>query len=262
MRQAVSLVSRSERQKPDFLDKEVGAVPVVTVSRQFGCYGRAIGRQAAELLGIDYVDRQVLREAAHRLGISEDIVAKRDERPVATFGERVSKMLQAFLEKSAAGSAGDPFLGPSGVEIFLSRRETEAASEAQELTDRRYAEVMRQVIMDLAKGGNVVIVGRGGQVILKDIATLKARIIASFDTRVRRVMEREGLGKEAAEKLIREIERSRAGYLRKFYKADVDNSLLYDLNLNTDNLTVEQGARIVAEAARIAEETRVGTGGR
>src|SRR5918997_854982 len=71
--------------------QEVG-MPVITVSRLTGSGGAAIGRQLAEHLHASYLDTQIIREVAHRMGISEASAAQYDERAEA-FIERLARVL-------------------------------------------------------------------------------------------------------------------------------------------------------------------------
>ena len=54
---------------------------IVVVGRQFGSGGRKIGRRLAEEFGLAYYDKEMLAEAARRLGFSEHVFARYDERP-------------------------------------------------------------------------------------------------------------------------------------------------------------------------------------
>ncbi|MFH1486170.1 MAG: cytidylate kinase-like family protein [Chloroflexota bacterium] len=234
-------------------------MPVITIARQFGAGARVVGRMVADILQIDYVDRQLIEEAAHRLGASPEVIARLDERP-KPLGQRISRLLQTFLEKSAvAGGAGDPFLGPTGMEMLLSRSYPEsgepATAESQEIDDRRFLDIIRTVITELATAGNVVIIGRGGQLVLREKPNvLRVYMLAPFDDRARRVMEVEGIGRKEAEKLTTEIDRQRASFTKKFFKEDISNPLLYHLAINTGMMPLPEAARLIADAATAMEQ--------
>src|SRR3990170_682401 len=73
---------------------------VVTMSGTIASGAREIGRAAASLLGIDYVDQQLLVDAARRLGVSVDVMACRDER-CSSLGERLAAVLRGFLGRGS-----------------------------------------------------------------------------------------------------------------------------------------------------------------
>ncbi len=55
---------------------------IVAISREMGSEGYAIGAAAAKALGFEYVDRQIILEAAHAHGMPEAMMADvADRRP-------------------------------------------------------------------------------------------------------------------------------------------------------------------------------------
>jgi cytidylate kinase len=112
-------------------------------------------------------------------------------------------------------------------------------------------------IRALRTRGQVVVVGRGGQAILRDAAgVLHVRIISRLEDRVRQVMEREGLSREAAHSEVVERDRATAEYLRRFHGIDWADPSLYHLTLNTSQLGHEPAADVIAATARRLERIR------
>ncbi|MBI2866829.1 MAG: cytidylate kinase-like family protein [Chloroflexi bacterium] len=233
-------------------------MPIVTLNGQIGTGVSIIGTEVARLLGADFVDQMLLVEAAHRIGAPVHDVADKDQR-VSRTGERLSRFLQNFLEKSAvAGSAGDPFLGPAGVEVILSRPYPEAArpaaSQSQELDDKRLATVMSALVHEEAKTGNTVIVGRAGNIILADVPTaFHINLVASHEYRVKSMMERDRVDRAAAEKSVREVESARLNYVKKFYKVEANDPAYFHLVLNVTHLRHQTAAHIISEGVRAFE---------
>ena len=46
---------------------------VITIGREFGSGGRAVGQQLAERLGIDYYDKELLALAAKEFGFGQEV---------------------------------------------------------------------------------------------------------------------------------------------------------------------------------------------
>ena len=91
---------------------------VVAMGGLAGAGARALGPLVAERLGADYVDRLILTSVARHVGATVEALHQREERP-PTRGERLSRVLQRILERSAVpGAGGDPYFGP-GVAAFL-----------------------------------------------------------------------------------------------------------------------------------------------
>ncbi|MHB8113455.1 MAG: cytidylate kinase-like family protein, partial [Bellilinea sp.] len=81
-----------------------------------------------------------------------------------------------------------------------------------------YFRVVGQVIQELAAAGGIVIVGRAGQVVLRDEPrALHVRVIASLDVRMQRISSYRGISPEAARAQIEASDRTRKSYLRRAY---------------------------------------------
>lgn len=227
-------------------------MPVVTVSGWLGSGALEMGRLVAQRLDIDYVDQELLLDAARRLGVPLEAMAERDER-CASFGQRLAATLRNFLERSAA-AGGDPLLGSGGLEVLLSRSYTEMAAgkeEGREISDAIYMKTMTAIIRELGARGDIVILGRGSQLILKDLpGALHVLTIAPLQLRIQRYAQREGLGLEEAARQVQEGDRGRVAFHRKFWKVDVNDPALYDLVVDTAKLSYEAAAEVVATAAR------------
>jgi cytidylate kinase len=112
-----------------------------------------------------------------------------------------------------------------------------------------YHQAVKQVLKELAEEGNVVIIGRAGQVILQDVKDfLHVRIVAPKPLRVKRVMEEKKLSLEVAQTMVETSDRNRTVYLRRYYHVDVDDPLLYDLVINTQDLAATDAAEIICAA--------------
>ncbi|MFW6135693.1 MAG: AAA family ATPase [Chloroflexota bacterium] len=112
-----------------------------------------------------------------------------------------------------------------------------------------YEQAVRQVMDDLVAEGDVVIVGRAGQVILQDRSdVVHVRVIAPPALRVKRIASLQEIPTPAARARVERSDRTRRVYLKRFYGVDWDDPQLYDLVLNTERLTVEGAVDLVCEA--------------
>jgi cytidylate kinase len=118
---------------------------------------------------------------------------------------------------------------------------------------QRYRSTVEGVMSGLADAGNVMLVGRGSQIVLAGRAgVLHVRIIAPLAMRARCVQERCHVSAEAAAARIEASDRARAGYLRRTYGARWDDPMLYALTLNTARLAVENAVDLLCLAAQQA----------
>ncbi|MCX6912990.1 MAG: cytidylate kinase-like family protein [Verrucomicrobia bacterium] len=106
-----------------------------------------------------------------------------------------------------------------------------------------------ETILHLAELGNVILIGRGAAVVTANLEhAFHVRLVSALEKRAQRIQELNHLSKEATLKFVHEEDRGRERYLKKYFKADVDDPLLYDLMINTDRISHDQAARIIADA--------------
>ena len=106
---------------------------------------------------------------------------------------------------------------------------------------------IQMVINSLASRGQTVIVGRGGQAILKDkVGVLHVRIVAPIAVRIKRIMKNTGLSKEDALRLIEDNDKAQAEYLRRFYNINWEDPAIYDMVLNTWKMDISTAAKTIA----------------
>lgn len=117
-----------------------------------------------------------------------------------------------------------------------------------------YMNLLHAVVYEVAKGGQGIIMGHGSQVLLRDFGcALHVRIHASDSSRIENLMSQRGLGRGAAEKLIRKSDNERSGFLRFAFHMDWNDPSLYDVVINRDKLGVGSAAHMIIQAARSQE---------
>ena len=232
-------------------------MPIITFNGPIGAGGVELGLKVADMLDADYVDRLVFAEAAKRVGSTIGAMAGKEQR-VLRLRDRIAYFLQNMLEKSAvSGAAGEPYFSP-GIEVLpgeqYSELSKEPISESQRLSDKQFLEAISGVIKDLAASGNVVIIGRGANIILKDTPhAVHVALTASQEKCVETIAQRERFSRAEAEKYFAEAERARQAFFRKFFKVQADNQALYHVCLNMDRVKTDTAAEIVVHAARDLE---------
>lgn len=61
---------------------------VITISRQFGSMGRSIARELSEILGIEFLDRDIVEATAKRMGLPVSVISDEEESMKSTFFRR------------------------------------------------------------------------------------------------------------------------------------------------------------------------------
>lgn len=232
-------------------------MPVITITGLIGSGAPEVGTEVSRQLGIDYVDRLILAEAARKMGTTVAVLAERTERP-PRLSDRVAGFVRTVLERSAlAGGGGDPYFG-GGMDALLVREyrdfppENTETSQEGVLTDSTLLEVTSSVIREIAQSGNVVIAGRGANIILRDQpGVLHVGLVSSLEERIKRIMEREELGQEEAERFVAENDRARQAYFHRFFRVQAEDPRHYHLVLNTDWLRIPRSAEVIIAAAEL-----------
>ncbi len=232
---------------------------VITLGGLTGGGGRLLGPKLAKRLDADYVDRLILTNAAQHVGATVEALHQREQRP-PTRGERFSRLLQRTLDRSSAiGMGGDPYFGPSAM-AFLTQEFEEipqpTITRGHELEDEKYILSMRNIIRQLAEGDNVVIVGRGGAIILRSMSNvLRVGTVARIEDRIGVIMDRYGIDRAQAEKTVRERDLARAYYFKRYFGIDdPDAPELYHMVINTSDIDMDYAVDMVVEACGALED--------
>ena len=205
---------------------------IVTIRGQLGSGAPEIGRKIAGRLHTDYVDREIIADVAARLQRNEQDVIEKEMPP----GTLVGRIVEA-LTKS-------PMMEPYGGGAYL-------PADLIPLGDTRYLEVLESVVRELAKSPSLVIRGRGSQFILKNHPwSLHVLVVAPLDIRVKRVMQNLKIEEEAARKEIRRFDTSRQQFARRYFHADLEDPVHYDLVINTGGLSFVAATSLTISAFR------------
>jgi cytidylate kinase len=99
----------------------------------------------------------------------------------------------------------------------------------------------QSIILNHALKDNVIIVGRGGNFLLRETPyALNIRIVAPLEQRLETITKRESLSKSAAELLVKKIDKEMAGAVRLIYGKDIDDPSNYDVVFDLGVLPVQE----------------------
>jgi cytidylate kinase len=113
---------------------------------------------------------------------------------------------------------------------------------------RVFAALLESVVLQYAQNDNVVLVGRGANLLLRLVpAVLRVRTTAPLELRAQRIANREGLELDRARQLATVVDRQRRAYVAHVFGADWASPLNYDLVLNMGRLSLEQAAATVLD---------------
>lgn len=210
-------------------------MPIITIRGQLGSGAPEIGKMVAVQLNIDYVDREIIADVAAKLNYPEQKIEKQ-EMPVTGFIKRIINALahsyppipDATMLKTAM-----MYLPPSEIP----------------LDDTSYLLSLTSVIKELALGNSIVIRGRGSQFILKDHpGSIHILTVMPLETRVKRIMKSLNLDEKSARHKISDFDNSRREFIKRYFKAEIEDPIHYDLVINTGHFNLENAAAIILDA--------------
>ncbi len=188
---------------------------VITISRQFGSGGRTIGKLVAEKLGIPCYDEELITKIAQKSGLSTEYIKE----------------------------SGEYALSGNWFENALAERDFYGHSIRDDLWNAQ-----QQVILELAKQGPCVIVGRCADYILQDTADLLTVFIhASMEDRAKRIVDVYGETDQAPEKRLRDKDKRRKAYYQFYTDLKWGDIRNYQISLDSGKLGIDKCVDLIAD---------------
>lgn len=213
---------------------------VVTISRQVGSGRQEVVEQVCRALSYSYFDKRILVQEAINIGLTEcEIVDFPEEYKAKT-------LLQNLFGAGSRRMFTTPIRvrDETGIEKKLIRH----------LDESDCAILVGRAIRAAYQRGNVVIVGRGAQAILRDSpGVLHVRLIAPIKARLRRIQGRERWDEKTTRRYIEARDHAAAEYMERFHWAKWDDPELYHLIINTELCGLEEASRIIVDAVKCLE---------
>jgi cytidylate kinase len=111
---------------------------------------------------------------------------------------------------------------------------------------RIYIVAVQAALAEHIIGGNLVYHGHAGHLLLRDIPNVfRVRLIAPLEMRIRVVMEKQRLEREAAAEYIHHIDEERLRWTKFIYGVDWGDPGLYDMVLNLEKMSVETACQMI-----------------
>lgn len=201
---------------------------VITISRQPGSLGNEITRILCNRLDYKYFDKNLMAQLAAEIGLEPNQVVdlSSDQYHAKSLIERLFGTIQLPFGDPAAAA----YLAQENARLALTVTHVRSLIEAAYEQD------------------NIIIVGRGGQIVLANKPDVfHVRVVAPLQTRIKRWQAREGLPHEEAFQNIHERDAAQVDFVRRFFDADITDPALYDLVINTEKLNAEASASLISK---------------
>jgi cytidylate kinase len=207
-------------QQPKNYKRDPG--PVITVSRQYGCYGSSIAMKLCDASINEtnqtwkWISKEVLDDASRHLKVDTEDISH-------IFGANEKSFWQDLKE---------------------------SLSSNKYTSDDNIKRTISKVVRSYAEQGHSIIVGRAGCIIAKDITrSFHIRLIAPFNWRMERIRERFKISREEAIKQVKEIDAKRDLFMA-FFRGDKPDCEIFDVIFNRNSMRDDDIVKSVVDFVR------------
>ena len=212
--------SHTKKSEQSYIKKKL--YPCITISRQTGAGAKPVCEKLIEIMD-DYSEFEGVKWAFFDRSLIEKVLEDHH------LPAQISNYMHEGKYKHLT-SAVNELLGLKPSEWTIIHKTTDT-------------------ILQLARMGNVVIVGRAANIITSKLKnTFHVRLIASLEKRVEHIKSLMNLPEKDALNYIKQEDENRKQYLKSYFNVDIDDPLLYHMTVNTDLLTHKGAAYLIAEA--------------
>jgi cytidylate kinase len=200
--------------------------PVVTISRESGSLGLALGRRVAERLGFSFWDQELVQAVADKLHVNPSALLLLDEHAPG----KLEAISTAFRMRQVALS-------------------------------HDYCDQLKILLASIGHHGSAVVVGRGAHCAIPTTQALKVRLVASLEKRIEDYSAYCQTTREAAARQVVAGDRERAEFVRRVFHSEVSDPTSYDLVINVATYSPRRADSMIlmaylAKFGQIPDEAR------
>ena len=194
---------------------------VITVNRELGSGGRTIGRKLAERLNVKYYDKALIQ------GLTKE------------FGLSVEEIEKIKAQKKTWWNEFNNYYKKRGSTTMPMEAETVLTTESMMATEKR-------ILQELAAKESCVVAGRSGFLVFREWPNhINIFIQAPMESRIERVMRKQGLSREEAIAVIKKVDKGRETYIQKYADTSRYDTRNYDLVINAAVLSEDDAVEVI-----------------
>ncbi len=195
---------------------------VITINRELGSGGRTIGEKLAKRLHVPFYDKALIQGLKEKYSLTTEEIERLKGQQHNWWADfkRSLKIMPSFAA---------PNIIPSQTAIpdFL-------------ITDDIF-QSETQILKGIAEDESCVIAGRSGFYVLRDHPNhLSILIQAPMEHRINHLVTRRGITPAEAEKIIKEVDKGRERYVKKYTGTSRYDTRNYDIVFNAANHTEDE----------------------
>ena len=184
---------------------------IITISREFGSGGKEIGKRLADKLGYAFYDSKIIDLLVKETGMSEEYIANISEKKVYPIPFQFGKTFVTNLS-----------IQKNQTDILIKQN---------------------KILKSIAEKGNVIIVGRGANVILKDYNPINLFVYADMESKIKRCRDKatneENLSDKELINKIKDVDKNRKAFNNLISNISWGSKENYDLCINTSNINIK-----------------------
>lgn len=186
----------------------------VAMSNQVGAGGDDVAALLGAQLGWPVFDKEILQTMAGNDEVRARLYKSMDERDLGWFEETFRSLMQ------------------------------------QEFRRNDYLHRLTETVLCLARQGPAIFLGRGADQVLPADQGLRVKMIAPLSRRIENFARRAGVTPDEAAAGIARIEREREDFFRRYFRAELEDAMRFDLLINTARFNTEEAAHLIRTALK------------
>jgi cytidylate kinase len=202
---------------------------VIAINRELGSGGRTVGEKLAAKLGVDFYDKALVKalEEKYHLTVEEIENLKGRKNNWWSDFSRVVSVGETMRQQYYSVAVGD---------------------EPKLVTTQQIFKVEKEMLLAMAENGSCVITGRSGFFVFRHHPNhISVLIQAPMEKRIQRLMKKQNMSAEEAEKTIRRIDKMRDNYVTKYTGESRYDTRNYDLVINMDSINEDDAAALIMQ---------------
>ncbi len=203
---------------------------VITMARQFGAGGRTLGKRLSKQLNYEFFDDSIIQELSKKAKVSKFTIKDIEQTAGGFFSKIVSSALsRSYMERLTGADIGY-------------------------MDENIYVEKLKEVVIEIAKTDNIIILGRGSQYILKDMEnTYHFLLIGEREDRIKFMQNFYDYSRSKAYQAVVNGEKRRRNLYTKFGKKNYNDPGLYHMVFNMSKLSLDQAMEQICTMVKPSE---------
>ena len=202
---------------------------VIAINRELGSGGRTVGEKLAAKLGVEFYDKALVKalEEKYHLTVEEIENLKGRKNNWWSDFSRVVSVGETMRQQYYSIAVDD---------------------EPKLVTTQQIFKIEKEMLLAMAENGSCVITGRSGFFVFRHHPNhINVLIQAPMEKRIQRLMKKQNMSAEEAEKTIRRIDKMRDNYVTKYTGESRYDTRNYDLVINMDSINEDDAAALIMQ---------------